>query len=168
MSAAFVSQLQSVQRPRPACCVRLVSQIYSRRRVVAAKHAINLHRQCTRCCSQSDAAAASSSDSLGTTAEAEARVAVEGDTVTVHYKCMNPKGEIVETSDSNEPLTFEIGAGEIFGNKMFQAFDAGVRGLRIGEKTYLEASGGEWNKDLLFNVPRQHEEVQRLEGRYKK
>ncbi|KAA6418035.1 MAG: peptidyl-prolyl cis-trans FKBP-type [Trebouxia sp. A1-2] len=84
-----------------------------------------------------------------TTAEAEARVAVEGDTVTVHYKCMNPKGEIVETSDSNEPLTFEIGAGEIFGNKMFQA------------------SGGEWNKDLLFNVPRQHEEVQRLEGRYK-
>ncbi len=102
-----------------------------------------------------------------------------------------------------------------------QAFDAGVRGLHIGEKTYLEvpmlfaafstayglpwacrclsfdrllhsklvasvsasndinvsnpevpdvcqASGGEWNKDLLFNVPRQHEEVQRLEGRYKK
>ena len=31
-----------------------------------------------------------------------------------------------------------------------------------------QASGGEWNKDLLFNVPRQHEEVQRLEGRYKK
>ena len=72
--------------------------------------------------------------------------------------------QIVETSDSNEPLTFEVGAGEVFGNKMFQvesalqprfiqaaygvpqsvdlmyqqAFDAGVRGLHIGEKTYLE------------------------------
>lgn len=87
--------------------------------------------------------------------------------MTVRYKCMNPKGEIIETSDSSEPLTFEVGAGEIMGNKMFQAFDAGVRGLQIGEKTYLEASGGEWNKDLLFKVPRGHEEVQRLEGRYK-
>ncbi|KAL0032927.1 hypothetical protein WJX77_006944 [Trebouxia sp. C0004] len=147
--------------------MHLASRTYSCRRVTAAKHAINLHRQCTCCCSQSHTAAGSSSSSQGRTAEAEARVAVEGDTVTVHYKCMNPKGEIVETSDSNEPLTFEVGAGEIFGNKMFQAFDAGVRGLHIGEKTYLEASGGEWNKDLLFNVPRQHEEVQRLEGRYK-
>lgn len=32
----------------------------------------------------------------------------------------------------------------------------------------FQASGGEWNKDLLFKVPREHEEVQRLEGRYKK
>lgn len=32
--------------------------------------------------------------------------------------------QIVETSDSNEPLTFEIGAGEIFGNKMFQVQSA--------------------------------------------
>lgn len=73
-------------------------------------------------------------------------MAVEGDTVTVRYKCMNPKGEvgaklsrahtirdvisqqpsclnalqIIETSDSSEPLTFEVGAGEIMGNKMFQ------------------------------------------------
>ena len=32
----------------------------------------------------------------------------------------------------------------------------------------MQASGGTWNRDLLFNVPRDHEEVQRLEGRYKK
>ena len=31
-----------------------------------------------------------------------------------------------------------------------------------------QASGGEWNKDLLFNVPREHGEMQRLEGRYGK
>lgn len=28
--------------------------------------------------------------------------------------------QIVETSDDNEPLTFEVGAGEVMGNKMFQ------------------------------------------------
>ncbi len=28
--------------------------------------------------------------------------------------------QIIETSESNEPLTFEVGAGEIMGNKMFQ------------------------------------------------
>lgn len=66
--------------------------------------------------------------------------------------------QIIQTSDENEPLTFEVGAGEVMGNKMFQvalqstelatlrsqlvtgqqAFDAGVRGLHIGDKTYLE------------------------------
>ena len=33
---------------------------------------------------------------------------------------------------------------------------------------YAQASGGEWNKDLLFKVPYEHAEMQRLEGRYKK
>jgi hypothetical protein len=32
--------------------------------------------------------------------------------------------QIAETSDSNDPLTFEVGAGEIFGNKMFQVESA--------------------------------------------
>lgn len=31
----------------------------------------------------------------------------------------------------------------------------------------MQASGGEWNQDLLFKIPREHEEIQRLEGRYK-
>lgn len=66
--------------------------------------------------------------------------------------------QIIQTSEENEPLTFEVGAGEVMGNKMFQvalqstelatprsqlltgqqAFDAGVQGLHIGDKTYLE------------------------------
>lgn len=28
--------------------------------------------------------------------------------------------QIIQTSDENEPLTFEVGAGEVIGNKMFQ------------------------------------------------
>ena len=31
---------------------------------------------------------------VGGPPETDARVAVEGDTVTVHYKCMNAKGEV--------------------------------------------------------------------------
>eukprot|EP00983_Pelagomonas_calceolata_P075912 1153215-Pelagomonas_calceolata.AAC.4 len=30
------------------------------------------------------------------------------------------------------------------------------------------ATGGEWKADLLFAVPRDHPEMQRLEGKYKK
>lgn len=31
-----------------------------------------------------------------------------------------------------------------------------------------QISGGEWKRDLLFVVPRDHPEIERLEGRYKK
>jgi FKBP-type peptidyl-prolyl cis-trans isomerase 2 len=31
----------------------------------------------------------------------------------------------------------------------------------------MQAQGGEWKKELLFAVPRDHEEIQRLEGRYR-
>jgi hypothetical protein len=33
---------------------------------------------------------------------------------------------------------------------------------------FSQAEGGPWREDLLFRVPRDHQEVQRLEGRYKK
>lgn len=36
--------------------------------------------------------------------------------------------------------------------QLFQAFDAAVRGLSLGETTTLEAKGGEWRRDLLFEV----------------
>jgi len=75
---------------------------------------------------------------------------------------------VLESSrDAGEPLTFEVGAGEMMGNKLFQGFDEAVRGLAVGQTTVLEASGGEWKRELLFAVPRDHPEVQRLEGRYK-
>lgn len=28
--------------------------------------------------------------------------------------------QIIQSSDDNEPLSFEVGAGEVMGNKMFQ------------------------------------------------
>jgi hypothetical protein len=65
-------------------------------------------------------------------------------------------------------MAFEVGAGEIVGNALFQAFDGALRGLGVGEAVELQLDGGEWQRDLLFTVPRDHPEVQRLEGRYKK
>lgn len=103
------------------------------------------------------------------------------------------------------------------GNPLFEAMDGAVRGLSRGDVAEVEASGPEWNPDLMFEVtreggggrwggnsdgdvvyvkcrgrwggstsddelfmsihfsninlnaqvPRSHEEVQRLEGRYK-
>lgn len=32
----------------------------------------------------------------------------------------------------------------------------------------LQISGGDWKQELLFTVPRDHPEIERLEGRYKK
>ena len=33
---------------------------------------------------------------------------------------------------------------------------------------FLQMEGGPWQEELLFAVPRDHEEIARLEGRYKK
>lgn len=59
---------------------------------------------------------------------------VEGDIVTVHWKCLNDQGEVLDSSEaSDEATTFEVGAGDIVGNQLFEAFDQAVRGLAVGE-----------------------------------
>ena len=78
-----------------------------------------------------------------------------------------------------------------------QALDAAVRGLAVGDKAtikvidgathggapkhgeshcrlnlrccaHAQAQGKPWKRELLFAVPREHPEMQRLDGRYKK
>jgi FKBP-type peptidyl-prolyl cis-trans isomerase 2 len=82
---------------------------------------------------------------------------------------MNQDGEELENSrvSADEPTTFEVGAGDIVGNRLFEAFDDAVRGLAVGEIASICAQGGEWQPELLFRVPAGHEEVTRLQGRYK-
>mmetsp|Transcript_30386 Transcript_30386/g.72298 ORF Transcript_30386/g.72298 Transcript_30386/m.72298 type:complete len:232 (+) Transcript_30386:103-798(+) len=103
------------------------------------------------------------------TAEDVPRVVVEGDVVRVHYVCRDENGEMIESSRDAEVdgLSFEVGSGGVTGNPFYQGFDEAVRGLSAGQTVTLEASGGEWKQDLVFNVPRDHEEIARLEGRYK-
>jgi hypothetical protein len=40
----------------------------------------------------------------------------------------------------------------MMGNKLFQGFDEAIRGLGIGQTTVLEALGGEWNRELMFEA----------------
>ena len=46
----------------------------------------------------------------------------------------------------------QVGAGEVTGNPLFQAFDEAIRGRALGETAVLEAKGGEWRQELFFKV----------------
>lgn len=45
---------------------------------------------------------------------------------------------------------------------------ANVNACMAASGVLLQAQGGPWQEELLFKVPREHAEVQRLEGRYKR
>lgn len=78
---------------------------------------------------------------------------MDGDIVTIHYICRDEAGDVVDDSaNSEEPVSFEVGAGEVTGNPLFQAFDEAIRGLPLGSTTILEAKGGEWKRELFFEV----------------
>lgn len=79
---------------------------------------------------------------------------MNGDTVFIHYICRDEDGNVVDDSAESEdhPVSFEVGAGEITGNPLFQAFDEAIRGLPLGSTTVLEARGGDWNRELFFEV----------------
>eukprot|EP00198_Chlamydomonas_reinhardtii_P006562 XP_001695898.1 peptidyl-prolyl cis-trans isomerase, FKBP-type [Chlamydomonas reinhardtii] len=112
------------------------------------------------CCSSSQPA---------TTEDDVVRYAAVGDIVSINFVMRDEDGKVLQSSETDlgEPLAFEVGAGDMMGNRLFQGFDEAVRGMAVGQTTVLEASGGEWKRELLFAVPRDHPEVARLEGRYK-
>lgn len=95
------------------------------------------------------------------------RVAEPGDTVTISYVCKSEEDVVLDASRDKEPLQFEVGAGDVVGNALFQAFDDAVKGLKEGDAALVQAQGGEWKRELMFNVPIDHEEIQRLSGRYR-
>jgi len=59
---------------------------------------------------------------------------------------------VAESADNEEPLTFEVGTQQFMGNPLFQGIDEAVRGLAVGQSALVQASGGEYNPDLLFQV----------------
>lgn len=96
-----------------------------------------------------------------------AQVAVEGDEVTVSFVVKTEAGEVVAASaDNEEPLTFEVGTQQFMGNPLFQGIDEAVRGLAVGQSALVQASGGEYDPDLLFQVPKEHPEIVRLAEEY--
>jgi FKBP-type peptidyl-prolyl cis-trans isomerase (trigger factor) len=51
-----------------------------------------------------------------------------GDTVDVHYTGRLDDGEVFDSSAGGDPLTFEVGGGQVIAG-----FDGAVRGLGVGE-----------------------------------
>ncbi|MFN0264309.1 peptidylprolyl isomerase [Tepidamorphus sp. 3E244] len=52
-----------------------------------------------------------------------------GDTLHLHYKGSLDDGTVFDSSEGRDPLTFELGAGQII-----PGLDEGVTGMEVGEK----------------------------------
>lgn len=74
---------------------------------------------------------------------------------------------IDSTRQREEPLTLELGVGEIVGNPLVQALEQAVRSHGVGDLVELQLKGGDYKPELVFKVPMDHPEITRLQGRYK-
>eukprot|EP00892_Ulva_mutabilis_P009695 jgi/Ulvmu1/7098/UM034_0001.1 len=98
----------------------------------------------------------------------EPLVAVDGDIVLLHYDCRDDAGEMIDsTRERGEPLTLELGVGEIVGNPLVQALETAVRSHGVGDVVELQLQGGDYKPELIFKVPTDHPEIERLQGRYR-
>ena len=87
-----------------------------------------------------------------------------GDLVSIVFSAQAEEGELLQAMDDmEEPITFEVGGAAAMGNPLFLAFDNAVQGMVVGDQALVNASGGEYDPNLLFRVPMVHPEVQRLQ-----
>lgn len=82
----------------------------------------------------------------------ERRVAADGDTVSVHYGGTLDDGEVFDSSEGRDPLTFVVGQGQVIAG-----FDEAVRGMAVGDKkkVHIEPADayGERSDDRVVTVP---------------
>ena len=76
-----------------------------------------------------------------------------GDTVKVHYHGKLIDGSTFDSSEGKDPLEFEVGSGMVI-----KGFDAGVTGMRAGDKKTIqipvdEAYGAKQN-EMIMEFPR--------------
>ena len=75
-----------------------------------------------------------------------------GNQVSVHYTGTFEDGEIFDSSQDREPLSFEVGAGQ-----MIEGFDQAVVGMKVGESKKItlapEEAYGPRNEELLIDFP---------------
>lgn len=80
-----------------------------------------------------------------------AQTAKSGDTVAVHYTGKLDNGDVFDSSEGRDPLSFELGAGNVI-----PGFEAAVMGLGVGEAAdvRIEAKDayGDIRDDLLVPV----------------
>lgn len=78
--------------------------------------------------------------------------AKEGDQVKVHYTGkLKTDGSVFDSSQDREPLSFQIGAGQII-----PGFENGIKGLEEGDKTTIEVTPeegyGQHMPERMFEV----------------
>lgn len=85
----------------------------------------------------------------------------EGDTVRIDYTGRLESGEVFDTSEGRGPLEFQVGA-----NQVVPGFEAGVVGMKLGEKKTLtippEEAYGERDERMVRQVPRGDINVEEL------
>lgn len=78
--------------------------------------------------------------------------AQEGNVVRVHYTGRLTDGTLFDSSEGREPLEFTVGAGQ-----MIPGFDAGVRGMIVGEKKTIQLAPadayGERDEEAVIDFP---------------
>lgn len=76
-----------------------------------------------------------------------------GDTISVNYTGKFEDGEIFDTSEGREPLTFTVGTGQII-----KGFDDAVVGMKTGDTKSItvtpEDGYGEHREELIINMPK--------------
>lgn len=76
-----------------------------------------------------------------------------GDTVTVHYTGKLEDGKVFDTSEGRDPLTFEMGAGQLI-----PGFENALAGKEVGDKVTAtvppEEGYGTRNEELVQDMPR--------------
>lgn len=81
------------------------------------------------------------------------RTATHGDNVEVHYTGRLDDGQVFDSSQGREPLTFTLGEGQVI-----PGFEAAVSGLAVGasRSVRIEADDayGHRDDDLVLGVPR--------------
>lgn len=76
-----------------------------------------------------------------------------GDTVKVHYTGKFDNGEMFDTSEGSDPLTFKVGGGQVI-----PGFDAALLGMQIGETKNIvippEQAYGMRQEELVQTITR--------------
>ena len=76
-----------------------------------------------------------------------------GDTVKVHYTGTFDSGEVFDTSEGAEPLTFTVGGGQVI-----PGFDAALMGMQVGETKKIvippDQAYGQRQEELVQTISR--------------
>lgn len=75
------------------------------------------------------------------------------DNISLHYKGTLYSGELFDSSEGRDPLSFEVGAGQVI-----PGFDKAVVGMAIEESKVFtipaDEAYGQVNEELVYEVPK--------------